>query len=345
MTALKSAEPLPDDAVDRVMRTRRARAEAEGTRLTAATAELRAEHRRQRAGIITPEADRRLREREAAFPPLTGIPPAEDERARRRAAERAAAESLGVDLGALARLQADTRERLTSLLRPAPVDGSVSTLTGSDAAPAAEALSWHGSWDAGTWWSSSAPSRTSWWADVSHFDPASSRSGSHLRFRHSHADSDDDIFAMHTSGFLLNYTMPFTGRLEMIFNATRAFGGCHVDCDNEPGWSDCWVQAQEYAVAEVYWDWSDPDPDASVGHLMLTGAMTDDTEAWIDTWGVLPGSVRGAQLRTDQVFPQGHTVLIYLATRQSILVWVDDVSVTVGLEGAWHLSPFSVRAI
>jgi hypothetical protein len=336
---------LPTDAADRAFRARAAREEAALARITQNLAAIRAEHRAQRAAILTPDVERRLREHADGSRPRDGLVLPDDERFRRRAAERAFAHGLGVDLAALARLHADTRERMSLAVRPAPADGAVTALPDVQPGPSALASPWHGSWDAGTWWSSTAVGRTSWWADISHHLPSANRSGSHLRFRHSHSDSDDEVLAQHTSGYLLNYTMPFTGRLAMSFAATRAFGSFFVDNDDEPGWSECWTQAEEYGIADVYWDWNDPDPDSKSGSLLISGAMTEDTEAWIDIPGVFPGTSRGVQVTTDVTFPQGHTVLVFMATRQIILAWMNDVSTTVGVDGAWYLSFPQVRAV
>lgn len=341
---------LPADAVERVMRARAAREEAKSAHAKRAITAIREEHRRHRAAILPADADRALREHHIAAPPRDSRLPGDAERLRRREAERVRAASLGVDLAALARLTADTRERIAAVVRPPAVDGAVTPLPEDAEAPAVADLAvaaspWHGSWDAGTSWWSTAGHRTNWLVDQSYHLPSANRSGSYLMISHRQSDSDDDVFAQHTSGFLLNYTMPFTGRLSMTFAVTRAFGRFFCDNDDEPGWSDCWTEAGEYGVGEVYWDWNDWEADAAGGQLLVGGVQTHDTEAWIDTPGLLPGSSRSVQLKTDVTFPQGHTVVVFMATRQSMLASLDDVSTTLGVEGAWYVSAPSVWAI
>jgi hypothetical protein len=340
---------LPADAVERVMRARAAREEAAAEQAKRTIAAIREEHRRHRAAILPADVERALREHHVAAPRDSRVPH-DAERLRRREAERARAASLGVDLAALARLTADTRERIAAVVRPPAVDGAVTPLP-DDAAPphvadlAVAAAPWHGSWDVGTSWWSTAGHRTTWLVDQSNYLPSANRSGSNLMFSHRQSDGDDDVFAQHTSGFLLNYTMPFTGRLSMTFATTRAFGRFFCDNDDEPGWSDCWTEAGEYGVAEVYWDWNDWEADAAGGQLLIGGVLTDDTEAWIDSPGIFPGSSRSVQLKTDVTFPQGHTVLVFMATRQAMLASLNDVSTTLGVDGAWYVSAPSVWAI
>lgn len=337
---------LPSDAVERVTRARTARERAESSRIRHALAAIRDEHRRHHATILPPDFEQRLRDHAAATP-TTAFALSDADRLRRRAAERAYAVSLGIDLAALARLQVDTRERIAAAVRPRPVDGSVLTLPydAGSPDPAVAAGPWHGAWDSGTSWWSTAAYRTTWLVDQTNHEPATNRSGSHLMLTQRHGGGDADVHATRTSGFLLSRTMPVTGRVSVSFTATRAFGRHFCDNDDEPGWSDCWTEVAEHGVVEVYHDWDDPDAGAAGGQLLLDGVRTDDTEAWVDTPGVLPGSARSVRLTTDVTVPAGSPVLVFVATRQSVLASLDDVTTTLGVDGAWHLGAPAVLAV
>jgi hypothetical protein len=340
VTEPRTAAGVPADAMDRIRRARAARDEAERARVTAALAELRLEHVRDAAAILPPEIRQKLRDGTGPLPPEARRD--QDARARLRAATRQLAADLGVDVAALDRLRSSTRARFAAILAPpAPARGQVRDLPEqADLAPQTF-TSW-GGWDAG-YWSGSTSSNVQWDHNDSYYDLGSSRTGGHVRFRLRKTDSDDTVFLQRDNGFLVNYTMPATAPLRVEVDMTSAFGNHFVDTDDEWGTSDCWVETREDVLVDIYWDWNDWTPD-SHSEGFITWSYTADTEHWIDGYPFPPGRRRTAILYPNAAFPAGHTVLVYVAMRPKAYAWLNDVSVTAGVNAAWYVTQIRVEA-
>jgi hypothetical protein len=195
---------------------------------------------------------------------------------------------------------------------------------------------WHGSWDQGFWSSTSDPGSTIW-TNQSYWE-SGARVGSHLGFNRRPSDNDDSASIAHSSGMLVQFTMPRTASLEVSFGLTRAFGNHFIDTDDEVGWSYCNVQIKESAVAEVYWDWNDWSADSHV-ERPLANSGTISSEKWIDTNPIPAGAFRSANLYNPNiVFPSGQTVVVYVGTQEHVYAWVDDVRVRASANAAWYIN-------
>lgn len=331
---------LPVDVIERIRTARTERAALEEARMQSQLKALQERYRAERIRLISADVDRKLEDHSIAH--RLSEPARNDlaERSRSRAATMAYARELGVDLGAMTRQWEDTCRQFESIVTP-PLSGEGKVIEPAGRQPIAQAMSqsfyppWHGSWDQGFWSSTTDPGSTTW-TSQSYWEPGA-RVGSHLGFNRRPSDNDDSASIAHSSGMLVQFTMPSTARLEVAIGLTRAFGQHFIDTDDEAGWSFCNVQVKESAVAEVYWDWNDWTADSHVERV-LAQSGTFSSEKWVDRIPVPAGAFRNAFLYDPNiVFPAGHTVVVYAGTQEHVYAWVDDVSVRASANAAWYV--------
>lgn len=183
-----------------------------------------------------------------------------EERIRRRASNRAYAADLGVDLAALARLGADFRQRFQELHKSRLVihsDNRVVTLPDQQESAPKRAAGWAGTWDPGYEYYTSHASQFAIWNAGSYYNPASSRTGSNIRFRQRETDNFDNAWLNWRNGYMVFYTMPTTAHIMVTVTLTYMFSHHFIDTDNEPGDSECQVMVGQWVGAEIFSDWSD----------------------------------------------------------------------------------------
>lgn len=336
---------VPADVVDKIRTARNERAALEEARMQSQLKALQERYLAQRSGLISADLDRKLKDYSIAHR-LTE-PARNDlaERSRSRAATMAYARELVVDLGAMTRLWDDTCRQFESIVAP-PLSGEGEVIEAAGQQPIAQATvqtffpPWHGSWDQGFWSSTTDPGSTAW-TSQSYWEPGA-RVGSHLGFNRRPSDNDDGASIAHTSGMLVQFTMPWTAGLEVYVQLTRAFGKHFIDTDDEAGWSFCNVQVKESAVAEVYWDWNDWTADSHVERV-LAQSGTFSSEKWVDKIPIAAGQSRGAFLHDPNiVFPAGQTIVVYAGTQEHVYAWVDDVSVRASANATWYVNAITV---
>ena len=343
-----SASQLPEDVEKRIRTSRTEQAALDEARVQSGLMALRERYRAGRMKLISMEIDQKLKEYSVAH--RLSEPAKYDiaERSRVRAATTAYARELGVDLGAMSRLWEETCRELENIVAT-PRSGESTIMESVERQPMAEASSqtffppWHGSWDQGFWSSTTDPSSTTW-TSQSYWE-WDKRVGSFLGFKRGSADNDDGAYIAHSSGVLVQFTMPRTGSLKVTAGLTRAFGKHFIDTDDEAGWSLCNVQVKESVVAEVYWDWNDWTADSHVEGL-LAHTWTVSSEAWRDTTPIPAGAFRVANLHDKNVvFPAGQTVVIYAGIKEEVYAWVDDVRVRANANAAWYPNWVAVTVV
>jgi len=306
---------------------------------------LNAGYRRERARLIPAETQRRLAAFSAANPLPSEARHDATARGQRRAVTRAYARELGVDLAAVDRLRTDTVNRFAAIVNPSQSSRSeIRDLPDEPAVPRSQLFTgWNSYWDTGAYYTSRSSS-TYWDHDTSYFDAAASRTGAHVRFRLRRTDSNDTAWRYRDNGFMVYYTMPTTAVLRIEMDLIASFGNYFIDTDDEFGVSHCHVHVGEYAIADVYWDWWNDTLPASHSEGAMMYGYSVVSEYWLDTNPFPPGRRRTAILYTNVVFPAGYTVAVFAATRAKPYAWLDDVSVTAGVNAAWYVRDIRVQA-
>lgn len=348
MTIILNEPRLPADVSERILKAHQGHRAAEETRVTSRLRELHARYRSERLKLISPAAEAKLREYSAANRLLPLARLNVDERSRSRAAALALAREQGVDLAALTGLRSDTQHQFDTIVNPHSTSyGELTDVPDGQASMAIQPLAvtytfgppWHGSWDQGSWWSTTDPGSTTWINQIpSHWDSAGSRVGSYIGFNRRPSDNDDSASITHSSGMMVQFTMPHTTGLEISIGLTRLFGNHFIDTDDEFGASSCDVRVTESAVAEVYWDWNDWTADSHVERV-LTQSVANRPEQWVDTNPIPVNQFHSRTLYNPNiVFPSGQTVVVYAGVQLSASAWVDDVSVRASVNSAWFVN-------
>jgi hypothetical protein len=334
-----ASHPLPPDVHERLRAAHAERQAAAETRTENELKALSARYRSERATMIPEDTGRALRE----YADRHRLPEIgrkdQAERERFRLSNLAHAQELGVDLGALGRLRAEHRRRFERIVTGARTgQGEVSEPASEHPIVTAATQTffkpWHGSWDQGSWSSTTDPGSTTW-TNTSYWE-AHNRVGANIGFNRRPSDNDDGASITHSSGNMVEFVMPRTGGLEIGIGLTRAFGNHFIDTDDEFGPSSCDVWTTESAVAEVYWDWNDWTADSHVERA-LAQVHASSPEQWVDTNPVPPNTFRSASLYDPSVvFPAGHAVVVYAGVQESVWAHVDDVSVRASVNSAWY---------
>ena len=340
---------LPRDAAERAFAARTARMAEDDRRARAALDGLSERYRSERVRLLGADNDRVLREFAAAHrrrPNADGSisRPTEEERraARRAVADLAAAHK--IDLGVLAPLHAEMDVQFRRITTPT-LSREVE-VTAADVAPPVPSATFtsFGHWDAGgSYWFSNS---SNW---VERFDslhlPAWNRTGSDIRMHMWNTDNRDKFRGNRTNGYLVDYTMPSAGRLQITMGATCAFTERILNGDDEYGISDCRLSAGGLGLIEVYSGWDDPTPDSQnysyglSGYTMIGGAISFHENP------VPAGAFRSATVTTNTYFPAGAPVLVYAATFQELYASVNDTSVDAVINDSWYISWISVNRV
>lgn len=300
----------------------------------------------QRASIVPRHLDEELRARAAA----TRLPEdASVEDRRRRAADQTRyASEIGVDTAALARWRESFGREARRLAVPPHLSSENRVVESSAGALEPLSLSFHGSWDPGSSWYSSHSSQFAIWNALSYFDPANARAGSDIKFRQRETDDSDNARLQWANGYMVLYTMPRTGRLEIKVDMTCDFSRHFIDTDNEPGNSSCSVVAFQGVYASIFNDWSDEFPVMNTTGAALADDGTTDLEEWIDYSPIPAGASRTVYLHsaTTPSLPVGFDFAIWVAQENyAEAIKLNDTRATVGVNASWVINNITVRTL
>jgi hypothetical protein len=340
---------LPPDAATRAFAARTARTAEDDRRVRAALDVLSERYRSERVRLLGARNDQLLREFAAAHrrmpnPDGSISRPTEEERraARRAVADLAVAHK--IDLGVLAPLHAEMDVQFRRITARA-VSPEVE-VTAPDVAPPVPSAVFtsFGHWDAGgSYWFSNS---SNW---LERFDslhlPAWKRTGSDIRMHMWNTDNRDKFHGHRTNGYLVDFTMPAAGRLQITMGATCAFTERILNGDDEYGISDCRLSAAGLGLIEVYSGWDDPTPDSQNYSYGLSGYSAIGGAISFHENPVQAGAFRSATVTTNTYFPSGAPVLVYAATFQELYANVNDTSVAAVINDSWYVSWISVDRV
>jgi hypothetical protein len=349
MSITTNRTTLPPDAANRAFAARTARIADDDRRIRAALDGLSERYRSERVRLLGADDDRLLRELAAAHrrtPNADGSisrPTEEERRAARRAVADLAAAN-GIDLRVLAPLHAEMDVQFRRITTRA-LSSEVEVTAPAVAPPVPSAVfTSFGHWDAGgSYWFSNG---SNW---VERFDslhlPAWKRTGSDIRMHMWNTDNRDKFHGHRNNGYLVDFTMPSAGRLQITMAATCAFTQRILNGDDEWGVSDCHVKAAGLGLIEVYSGWDDPTPDSQNYSYGLSGyAAIGGATEFHDT-PVPAGAFRTATVTTNTHFPAGAPVLVYAATFQELYASVNDTSVAAVINDSWYVNWISVHRV
>lgn len=339
----------PEDIVERVREVRRLRQEEEKARISRELEAVKERFRAERAALIPSDVERKLREYRAAHRPADPRAVTEEDRPRLRSEYYAHAMSLGVDIPAVRRMQADFGAAVDAVTAVRQ-DGSaeVSEWFPREAEPeaaTAAALGYDGSWDEGQFFYTTRPNRTTIHKAQTYFDHVS-KVGSHVRVSMWDTDNHDAAVLSWTNGYMRLFTMPFTGfvRAEMFLRGIHSKH--YIDTDDEWGSSSCTVRASQYAIGEIYWDWSSPLPVSYLNTTLISQSWTKQEEKVINETPYLTGLGvnRHVMMHSYVWLPAGHTFAVYVGLMNEGNMKLNDVGATVGVDAAWRLHDLRVTA-
>lgn len=334
---------VPADVADRM---RNALAEQHRAEQEKHNAEITALQRRfaaQRALIVPRELDEKLRAHAAAkrLPEDASV----EDRRRRFAAQTRYATEIGVDTAALTRWREDFGREAQRLAVPPHLSSENTVVDSTGEALKPSGLVFNGSWDPGYSAWSSHSSQFAIWNAQSYFDPANARAGSNIKFRQRETDDSDNAGMQWPNGYMVLYTMPRTGRLQIRVDMTCDFSRHFIDCDNEPGNSSCKVQAFQAVYASIYNDWSDEVPVMNTSGIVLEDDYSTDEEEWID-WSPIPaGASRTVYLHsaTTPSLPVGFDFAIWVAQlNYAEAIKLNDTRATIGVNASWVINNITV---
>ena len=163
MTSNLTSADAPPDVVERVREAQRLRYAEEETRIARELQAVKDRSRSERAVLIPADVEQLLREYRQAHRPPDGATVTEEERQRLGNEVRAFAMSLGVDVPAVCRMQADSEAAYTAVLQPRQT-GEVQVSEWSPlTSQVATNQTFDGWWDVGQSFSTTRPSHTSIW--------------------------------------------------------------------------------------------------------------------------------------------------------------------------------------
>jgi hypothetical protein len=365
----------------RFLREERERRVLEEKELRQAIVSLEKEFQRRQGELIGENVASRLRTyrqlyqhpnpNSIADPRLITNEEARDERQRQRALSLRYALDLGVNLDGLRRLQLDGRSRFRSLTnvrrasnieitypdfgfnqlpsRPDRTHSGTSPNPKPPPAPPDKPWVIHNPLYNAGWWDRGGAGSGTGQAEIlalsSHLNYDTSISGSTIWARNWNAGNIDLLWANADNGFLVWHTMEKTGLLEVEIDFQCAWCQHCIETYNEWGWSDGWVDTNEEAVMAVLWNWEDvvPASESFYGSLAKTSySGNGDNSPYVQN-PVNSGQMRKAKLFSQTSFPGGATLVIYVATRQGVGAWVNDVSVNTFVDSDWFVKEVRIR--
>jgi hypothetical protein len=359
-------------------RERKVRAEKE---LGEAIASLKEDFQRRQAELIGQQVASRLRTYRQLYQPpnpasiedprLITHEESRDERQRQRALSLRYALDLGVNLDGLRRLQDDGRrrfQRLTNVRRTSnieitfpdygfnqmpshPADTKTGSFPNTEPPPPPPKEPWEihqPLYNAG-WWDRGGAGSGTGHAEIfqlsSHLNYDSAICGNTVWARNWNAGNIDMLWAYADNGFLVWHTMAKTGLLEVEIVFQCAWCQHCIETYNEWGWSDGWVDTNEEAVMAVFWNWEDvvPASESFYGSLAKTSYSGNGDHNPYIQYPVSSGQLWKAKLFSQTSFPAGATLVIYVAARQGVGAWVNDVSVNTFVNSDWFVKEVRIR--
>jgi hypothetical protein len=95
----------------------------------------------------------------------------------------------------------------------------------------------------------------------------------------------------------------------------------------------------------VFWNWEDvvPASESFYGSLVKTTYYGNGDDSAHILYPVSSGQMRKAKLFSQTSFPAGATLVIYVAARQGVGAWVNDVSVNTFVNSDWFVKEVRIR--
>ena len=182
----------------------------------------------------------------------------------------------------------------------------------------------------------------------SYLDAEWGRMGSRL-VAHNHDASDSDyINVYHQNGFIVPFTVPTTGVLQVRADLVCLFCRHCIKTSDEWGWSDFHGSTSSSLVLAVFWNRDDGEPmseDADQSFVPGLDSRGDGESSPGTVVQVDPGERRSVDFYTTEAYPAGKTVWIYVGIADWIWALVNDVSIDVSLDSAWQLSQLAVLSL
>lgn len=180
----------------------------------------------------------------------------------------------------------------------------------------------------------------------SYLDAAWGCIGSHL-VGHNHDASDhDEIMIYRQNGFMVPFTMPATGPLQVSADLICLFCQHHISTSDEWGWSDFHGFTRSTLVLSVYWDYDDTETTCADQTFVPGLDSRGDGESYPGTVvQVDPGEQRSVDFYTDFAFPAGKTVWVYVGIADFVWAMLNDVAIDISLHSAWQLSSLRVSPL
>ena len=182
----------------------------------------------------------------------------------------------------------------------------------------------------------------------SYLDAEWGRIGSRL-VAHNHDASDSDYINVYRqNGFIVPFTVPTTGVLQIGVDLICLLCRHHISTSDEWGWSDFHGLTGSTLVLSVFWDHDDGEPTSEDADQSLVPGLDSrgDGESYPGTVvQVDPGERRSVDFYTDVAFPAGKTVWVYVGIVDRIYALVNDVGIDISLDSAWQVSSLAVLSL
>jgi hypothetical protein len=184
----------------------------------------------------------------------------------------------------------------------------------------------------------------------SYLDAQWGRIGSRL-VAHNHDASDhDEIMIYRQNGFIVPFTMPTTGVVEVSADLVCLLCRHGISTSDEWGWSDFHGFTRSTLVLSVFW--SRDDPNELVSEIVIQSFVPGlDCRGDGESYPGMVVQVDSGQLRsvrfapTDIAFPAGKTVWVYVGIADFVWAMLNDVSIDISLESAWHVSSLAILSV
>jgi hypothetical protein len=183
--------------------------------------------------------------------------------------------------------------------------------------------------------------------NTSHLD-GGARLGSRLIARNHDAADIDMLCAARHGGYLVPFTTLRTGPLQVKVDLTALVCRHHISTEDEWGWSDFQANTRGGLVMAVFWNWEDVNPASEVTHLWFIAGLTGsgDGESYPGTsTQALPGERRIINMFTQEAFPAGRPLWIYVGLADRIYAFLNDVSIDISIDSAWVLNSLAIRSV
>lgn len=172
--------------------------------------------------------------------------------------------------------------------------------------------------------------------------------GARLAVENRDAGDFNHIDVTRGNGFLVPYTMPATGILQIEAELICLVCSHHIRTWDEWGWSDIDCTLTTSAVLSVFWGHDDSQPVSETMDRPLAPGLQahgDGEDSPGTVVQVSAGEPRSVSFYTDYAFPAGKTVWLYAGLTNQIFAALNDVSVESWLDTRWQLASLSVTTL